>query len=232
MQLVKNFRGILVFFLIMATILIVLWFLIDHGYLRFNYPSRMKYPIWGIDVSHHQGKIDWHKVKSENIQFVYVKATEGGNFKDPSFIENWDGAKKEGMKVGAYHFFTLCRPVKEQINNFISNVPVQEDALPPVLDLEFMGNCKNSPTQVSLPSDIQVFIAALRSRFGKEPVLYVTYEFYEAHLKSTSIGQNHIWIRSIFGTPPETPNWIIWQFANHGRLQGIEVPVDLNVYNF
>lgn len=220
------------FLLFTATILIVLWLLFDRGYLRFNYPSRTKYNIWGIDVSHHQGKIDWYKVKRDNVQFVYIKATEGGDFKDSSFIKNWNGAKKEGIKVGAYHFFTFCRPVKEQINNFISTVPVQDDALPPALDLEFLGNCKKSQVRVSFPEDIYVFINALRSRFGKEPVLYVTYEFYEAHLKSLPLGQNPIWIRSIFVVPAKDPKWTIWQYANHGRIQGIETPVDLNVYNY
>ncbi len=167
-------KKILAFFLITPAILIAMWLLFEHGYIRFNYPSHIKYPIRGIDVSHHQGKIDWHKVKNEDIQFVYIKATEGGDFKDPSFNENWNGAKNEGMKVGAYHFFTLCKPVQKQINNFLSTVPLEEDALPPALDLEFMGNCKNLPIQVSIPQDIPVFINALKNRYGKEPILYVT----------------------------------------------------------
>jgi lysozyme len=62
------------------------------GYVRFNYPAREQFPVRGVDVSHHQGDIDWQLLKSERVVFAYIKATEGGDFKDPRFRINWEGA--------------------------------------------------------------------------------------------------------------------------------------------
>ena len=58
--------------------------------------------IKGIDVSHHQGNINWSKVPSA---FAYLKATEGEQFVDHAFKTNWKGAQSKGILVGAYHFF-------------------------------------------------------------------------------------------------------------------------------
>src|SRR6476620_6575337 len=84
-------------------------------------------PLWygviGIDVSNHQGDIDWSALAGSNVAFAYIKATEGGDFRDKRFQLNWEGAKKAGITRGAYHFFTQCRPGAEQAKNFIATVP-------------------------------------------------------------------------------------------------------------
>lgn len=77
------------------------------GIVRLNYPSRDDFPIQGIDISHHQKEIDWDRLKVSEIQFIFIKATEGGDFKDKRFQLNWRDARDRGFAVGAYHFFTL-----------------------------------------------------------------------------------------------------------------------------
>ena len=129
-----------------------------NGYLRFNYPKKSQYPIRGIDVSHHQGKIDWNKIKEEKFYFVYIKATEGGTYKDPEFARNWNEVSKVGLLKGAYHFFTFCKPGIEQARNFIDTVPVDPDSLPPVIDFEFIGNCKERPAKALVLKELFVFI--------------------------------------------------------------------------
>jgi hypothetical protein len=66
---------------------------------------------YGVDVSAHQGSIDWGRVSHDGITFAYMKATEGGDFVDERFEETWNGAAAAGLDRGAYHFFTLCTPV-------------------------------------------------------------------------------------------------------------------------
>jgi lysozyme len=121
-------------FLLVLTAAAVLYM---NGYWYFNYPSKNKYPVRGIDVSHHQGKIDWLKVKGEEIHFVFIKATEGSSHKDTEFNRNWNGATGAGLIKGAYHYFSFCKPGIEQAQNFINTVPVNSGALPPVIDFEF-----------------------------------------------------------------------------------------------
>ena len=63
----------------------------------------------GVDVSRWQGDIDWQTLKSQGANFVYIKATDGGDHLDPMFKRNWRAAEKAGLKRGAYHFFYWCR---------------------------------------------------------------------------------------------------------------------------
>lgn len=151
-------------------------FLYFFEYIRFNYPDRETFPVWGIDVSHHQGDIDWQLLKSEKLAFAYIKATEGGDFKDPRFHTNWEEASRSGIARGAYHFFTFCAPGVEQAANFIQSVPIEAEALPPVIDFEFVGNCNDRPAKESLLQDIRAFVKQIELTYGQSPVFYVTYD--------------------------------------------------------
>ncbi len=199
-------------------------------YLRYE-PSRSTYPIHGIDVSHHQGAIDWDAVKKEGVKFVYMKATEGGDFKDTKFQTNWTEAARVGIPRGAYHFFTLCKSGAEQASNFMDSVPVDEAALPPAVDLEFGGNCGARPDTTEILREILVYLNRLERHYGKKPVIYVTKEFYQAYLQSM-FEDYAFWLRGIIFKPDYgPPGWAIWQFHNKGQRDGIETPVDLNVFS-
>ena len=99
-------------------------------------PKPSDYPIHGIDVSKYQGTIDWGAVAGSGVKFVWIKATEGGDHLDERFQANWQGAKEAGIPHGANHFVYWCRPPIEEATWFEQNVPVEDDALPPVLDVE------------------------------------------------------------------------------------------------
>ncbi|MDI6837073.1 MAG: GH25 family lysozyme, partial [Rhizobiaceae bacterium] len=100
------------------------YFAYDFGMFRFRAPSLEDYPIQGIDVSHHQGDIDWHKLAAQpKVRFAIIKSTEGGDFRDGKFDENWRRAGEAGIVRGAYHFFTFCRAGKEQALNVLATVP-------------------------------------------------------------------------------------------------------------
>ena len=75
------------------------------GAIRLNYPDKKEFPIRGIDVSHHQGHIDWKKLAAQDVSFAYIKATEGEDFLDEDFKYNWSSAEDAGILPGAYHYF-------------------------------------------------------------------------------------------------------------------------------
>ncbi|TGN01824.1 glycoside hydrolase family 25 protein [Leptospira yasudae] len=203
---------------------------LDRGWIWFVSPSPEIYPIRGIDVSNHQGKIDWGAVPKSEISFVFIKATEGGDFVDRSFAFNWKEAKRNGFPVGAYHFFTLCKSGKEQAENFIRTVPKEVDSLPPVVDLEFVGNCKERPPVENVSSEIADFLKVVDSHYGKKTILYLTYEFIDLYIGS-NFQDRPVWIRDIFKHPNTFSDirWILWQYHSRGRVRGIDGPVDLNV---
>jgi lysozyme len=193
------------------------------------HPSEARYPTQGIDVSHHQGAIEWPLLREQGVDFAYIKATEGGDFVDPMFARNWREAKAANVRRGAYHFFTLCRSGAAQAANFIAAVPIEVDALPPAVDLEFMGNCSNRQRASSVQADLAIFLLLVESHYDRRAVLYLTEEFDRAHDVSAQFGRP-LWLRSLvfepdFGARP----WTIWQASNFRRLDGIEGRVDWNV---
>jgi lysozyme len=205
---------------------------LSRGWWRVNYPDPERFPVRGIDVSHHQGPIDWPTVASEpHLAFAYVKATEGGDWTDPRFAENWREARRAGLRVGAYHFFTFCRPPLDQARHFLSVLPRDAGTLPPAVDLEFGGNCSRTPEQHALRRDLAVWLQAVEQATGSRPVIYVTREAYDAFLDGGDV-DHPIWIRDIWAEPrlPNGVRWALWQFANRGRVRGIDTVVDLNVF--
>lgn len=212
-------------------IIIFLYSLYYAGLVRFNYPD---HTVKGIDVSHVQGKIDWKSVVNDKVKFAFLKATEGGNFKDKRFSVNWKHARLAGIRVGAYHFFTLCRKGEDQAKNFIQSVPSVKDSLPPVIDLEFVGNCSKRPTKAEFLNELNKFVQQLVSHYKRKPIIYTTYGFFNAYLVRSKYSKFDIWIRDVFKNPSKAKlggrDWMFWQYADHGRISGIKGPVDLNVF--
>ena len=191
-------------------------------------PDRERYPLRGIDVSHHQGAIDWRAVAADDVAFVYLKVSEGGDHRDRRFADNWRQARAAGLAVGAYHFFTFCRPGAEQARNFIDAVPVEADALPPAVDLEFGGNCGLRPDAARMRAQLDAFLAPTEATYGKPALLYVTPEFFDAYREA--LPARALWRRSILHAPDARAPWTVWQYHNRARVAGIVGPVDLNVY--
>jgi len=195
-------------------------------YILFYQPDRTIYPIRGIDVSHHQGEIDWRKVADDDVTFAFIKASEGGDHRDRRFATNWKDAQEVGLKVGAYHFFTFCRPGSDQARNFLDALGPQKGTLPAALDLEFGGNCAAKPEPSAMRAEIDNFLAPVERHTGKAVVLYVTPEFWEAY--KDILPKRPLWVRSLFRKPAQ-PDWSYWQYHNAGRVNGISGRVDLNV---
>jgi lysozyme len=225
-------KKLIVAVLLTSVVGLILAYLLFIGRIRFNYPDKDEFPIVGIDVSHHQGQIHWNELRTENVSFVVIKATEGVDYQDPLFKINWQKSKEAGYKTGAYHFYRLCKGGREQAQHFIETVPNASDNLPPTIDLEFGGNCQTEKTKEQVLNDINEFLHVIENHYNKRPIIYVTREFYDEYL-TNEFEDYSIWIRDIFGRPALGDNrpWLIWQFANRGHLKGIDTYVDLNVLN-
>ena len=182
---------------------------------------------YGVDVSHHQGEIDWERVAGDDIEFAYIKATEGGDFVDVSFEANWRGAADAGLDRGAYHFFTLCRPGKDQAANFLATVPPDPDALPPVVDLELSGNCSDRPDRQQIEQELDVFLDEVETATDRQVVLYVGADFEQRyHLRDQL--ERPIWHRRMLRRPG-VGGWWMWQFHAWAAVDGIDGDADLNV---
>jgi lysozyme len=207
------------------------YLLLSHGFVRFVYPSWERYPVRGVDVSHHNGRVDWPRIRAAGYTFAYLKASEGATWRDSTFVRNRAEAARAGLATGAYHFFTLCRPGREQAHNFVGAIgPAGGVSLPPAVDLEFGGNCGERPSREAVLAEVAGFLAVLDSAGHPPAVLYVTKEFHEAYLAGQKPG-NPLWVRSVFGRPRYGGAWTFWQYAATGRVAGAKGRIDLNAFN-
>jgi lysozyme len=201
-----------------------------------NYPNARDYPIHGIDVSKFQGDIDWSAVANSGVKFAWIKATEGGDRLDQRFQANWTGAKAAGVPHGAYHFVYWCRSPLEEIRWFEQNAPVEDDALPPVLDVEATPTsptCRRHLTEEGAIADMKVMLEEMERHYGKRPIIYTTVDFYQAILSDGAFMDYPIWVRSTkyhpavkYGLRP----WHFWQYQSDGRVAGIQVHVDQDAF--
>jgi lysozyme len=193
------------------------------------HPSTLRYPRQGIDISHYQGAIRWSRLPDAGVDFAYIKATEGGDYVDPTFATNWRAAKVVGIERGAYHFYSLCRSGSEQAANFIHIVPRDAEALPVAIDLEYLGNCDKPVSVAAFQRELGIFISLIEKRYRKPVIFYLTDEFDRSYRVSAHFDRP-LWLRSIlrepaFGARP----WTMWQASSFRRLPGIEGRVDWNV---
>lgn len=222
----KRIRKVIIALLIFIIVGLLMGYLEYNGYIWHTSVFTSKFTVRGIDVSHWQGDIDWEEVKGGNYKFAFIKATEGTTFVDNRYQENWDNSRKAGVLRGAYHYLTIGSSGEEQARNFIRVVPVEDNALPPVIDIEVGG----IPKEV-FQKELWDFIKLIEENYNQKPILYVVYPLYNEYIKG-DFKEYKIWIRDIIKYPNLSDNrdWTFWQYCNRGRIKGIDTYVDLNVF--
>ena len=207
------------------------WWLHEIGWLQPNRRAAARFPVHGIDVSHHQGAIDWPAVRGDGVAFAYVKATEGEDWIDPRFEENWSGPREAGIPRGAYHFFTFCTPGLPQAENFLAVLGDDIGELPPAADVEFTGNCTRWESIEWIRAELAAFLERVEAGAGRPPIVYLTRASFD-RIVAGHFPEHGLWVRNVFLQPSQRRygRWLIWQYSHEGRVAGIERPVDLNVF--
>jgi len=211
---------------------------------------------FGTDVSHHDGTIDWSKARPHHIRYVWVKATQGIDFRDRMFAKNWADLGKmwqdEATRVhrGAYHFMSAQGDPSAQAQNFLSNVgPLLSSDLPPTIDLEWDAPAGSDPGQADrwkalssreIVEKALVWLEAVERSTGKTPVIYTAASWWNERIGTTDkLKKYKIWIADYTRTSQlnETPRLPagqeapLWQFSERGRVQdGFSTNVDVNVF--
>ncbi len=185
----------------------------------------------GIDVSKHQGVINWDVVKKDpKIQYVYIKATEGSDLVDERYKQNLHNARKAGFKVGSYHYLTNKSSVVNQFKNFASTAIREEQDLLPVIDVEV----RKQWTAQQLRDSLKVFAKMVEDYYGCKPIIY-TYESFFRNNLGKAFADYPIFIAK-YSRTEDQPNingvkWILWQYSESGRVNGITGRVDLSRFN-
>jgi len=186
-------------------------------------------PIKGIDVSHHQGNINWDKVTAA---FVYLKATEGETFVDHMFKKNWVGAQSANIPVGAYHFFRPERDAGIQARHFCNTIAsVTGHRLPPVLDIEQTGGI----SQALILTKVQKWLDYVEKATGQKPIIYSYVSFLKQVRLGKTFSDHPLWIAHYRVEKPSITglgwaDWTFWQYNDQGKIPGIIGNVDTNYF--
>jgi lysozyme len=184
----------------------------------------------GIDVSHHQGRIDWPVLGANQlVGFVYVKATEGSSHIDSRFHHNVKGARKAGIPVGAYHFLSSKSSIASQFLNFYHQAKPGMLDLRPIVDVEWQG--VGAWTTRQLCDSLSRFVWLVEQYYGRKPIIYADAKFYKKHL-SGRFSSYPLFIAHYRRKRPSAPgadSLLIWQRSENGHVAGIGRDVDLDV---
>jgi lysozyme len=182
--------------------------------------------LWGIDISHYQKDIDWAKMQNEKPHFMFIKASEGADRIDEKYLTNYTEARKLGIPVGSYHFFSYKSTGKEQAKNFLAVARHSTGDLIPVLDAEFTRSIPADKEKVT--AELTDFINTIYEQLGYYPIIYCNYKYFQAYLTESIQKNCKLWIVEYRNQPDG--DWTLWQKTNKFKLASIKGHVDLNFF--
>jgi GH25 family lysozyme M1 (1,4-beta-N-acetylmuramidase) len=190
--------------------------------------------VYGIDVSGHQGNVNWPAQWNAGKRFVWVKATESITYRNPYFAQQYNGSYNQGFIRGAYHFALPDRSTGAAQANYFSNNgggwSGDGRTLPGALDMEYnpYGATCYGKSQAAMAAWIRDFSNTYKARWNKYPAIYTSTSWWSQCVGNNSFaGTNPLWVARYASAPGTLPyNWgvyTVWQYSSS--------PIDQNVFN-
>lgn len=199
----------------------------------------------GIDVSNHQGEIDWGEVARSGERFAIVKASESTNFVDKWYESNRSGADKRDVKLGAYHYARpsggkdshIADDAKDEAKHFLRIAKPRSGDLLPMLDLEDAGSL--NPDELRYWA--KKWLRKVDREVGVKPMIYTYPSFWHVQMDNTQFfakrGYEALFIANYEVKRPDVPadnwdgeGWTFWQYTSCGKVPGIKGCVDRDFY--
>ncbi|MDX3900128.1 MAG: GH25 family lysozyme [Sphingobium sp.] len=198
-------------------------------YARHWAPDRDAYPVQGISVDAGTGPVDWGTVVAQGADFAYIRAARGAGPRDGGFAESWAGARGAGLRYGAALDFSLCRSASDQATRFMTTVPRDNAALPPVIRLAFDPSCARLPARDHVLSELNTLVNLVESHAGKPALLNVSPDFDARYDIGSGINRT-LWLDGNFFPPDYASRpWVMWTASDMRHIDGIDGPVRWNV---
>ncbi|MBB5936941.1 GH25 family lysozyme M1 (1,4-beta-N-acetylmuramidase) [Streptomyces zagrosensis] len=195
-------------------------------------PASRAASVEGVDVSSHQGNVNWSSLWNSGVRWAYTKTTEGTTYKNPYFAQQYNGSHNVGMIRGAYHFaLPDASSGAQQANYFVSNGggwTGDGKTLPGALDLEYnpYGATCYGLSQSAMVNWVRDFFNTYKARTGRDAVIYTSTSWWKtctgnyAGFGST----NPLWIPRYGSSVGELPaGWgfhTMWQYTSSGPIVG------------
>ena len=190
---------------------------------------------FGIDVSTHQKEIDWKKVSQSGVEFAMIRAgygryTAGKDQQDKYFVQNYNNAKANGLKVGVYHYSyaTTVEGAKAEAEFCLNILNGRQLDLPVAFDIE---DPRHSGLSQQLITDMIVAFCETIKAGGYQPMVYSYASFINNNIDYSRTSNYPIWVAHINTDKPscEYP-YLMWQYSHTGYVPGVKGNVDLNVW--
>ena len=192
----------------------------------------MSTKVYGIDVSHHQGLIDWAAVKKAGVQFAILRAGFGREIsqKDGCFEENYVACKAAGIPVGAYwySYATDTAAARKEAATCLKAIEGKSFEYPVWFDQEYEPGIK-ALTDLQRVEIVKAFCNTLEDA-GYYTGLYCSRDWLKNYLISDQLKAYDVWVAAYASDPGSVPlPYGMWQYSSTGRIQGIAGNVDLDV---
>lgn len=206
-----------------------------NGYMCYEddrYKSRLI-----IDVSSHNGNINWEKVKEAGIKGAMIRVGYRGYgdatiVEDDCFQKNIAGAKDAGLKVGVYFFSQATTPEEaiEEAEYVTKKIWGRGVTLPVAFDMEpFMGNERFINHDIKSKTEMADAFLKVISKFGYEPILYGNPTWLSNDVDISKLTEYPVWLAHYTFSTEWPYAFRMWQFTSQGRVSGINGDVDLNL---
>jgi lysozyme len=184
-----------------------------------------EYAVRGLDLSHHNGNINYDKLDS--LDFVFLKVTEGESWTDKTFMRHYKAFREREVPIGAYHFFRFDTDGKAQAKHFLNHLHGKELQMPLIVDVEYDNNPVVSREKVI--ERLRVFMKEIKYQTGLKPIIYTNGIGYTDFI-SNDFNDHTLWLSSTNTWRPAMMDCTFWQFNIDAELSAITHKVDLNVF--
>ena len=191
--------------------------------------------VMGIDISKHNGNIDWNAVKNSGVQYVILRCGYRGSasgvlVEDQKFKSNIQGATAAGLKVGIYFFSQAVNEVEavEEASMTLSLIKKYRITYPVYIDVESANGRADGISKATRTSVINAFCQTIRNS-GYTPGLYANKNWLTEKINTGALGGCKIWLAQYVAAPTYGGRYEMWQYSSRGSIAGIKGNVDLNV---
>lgn len=211
---------------------------------RYFYADPEVKTFTGVDVSAHQGAVDWNAVKNDGIDFVMLRigyrgyGTEGKLNEDDYFRSNYENAKAVGLDIGVYFFSQATTPeeAREEADFVLNHIRGYDISYPVAYDWEAIDydTARTDGMTTEQISDCAVAFCDTISQDGYSVLVYFNRELGYFNYDLSKLQNYHFWLAEYLSTPTFVYDFKIWQYSKEGQVDGINGNVDLNisVYDF
>lgn len=191
--------------------------------------------VMGIDISKHNGTVDWNAVKNAGVEFVILRCGYRGSasgvlVEDEKFRTNIKGATAAGLKVGIYFFSQAVNEMEavEEASLTLSLIKGHKISYPVYIDVEAANGRADGLSAAERTKVVKAFCETVRDS-GYTAGVYSNKNWFAEKMDTGAFGNYRIWLAQYTESPTYTGRYEMWQYSSQGTIPGIKGDVDLNI---